>query len=327
MRHSIRAVVAGLLLLSSLSSCLNKETPVPAHDPGDVLTSAVSIGEDYKMQVYYSLKNNTVVGQNEKTVWDLGFETSADGWHIVLNSSKVMKVYVIDDTDFAAVSMADTSGKRALMDMPSGSLDSTAIGNWRTSNNIYIIDRGMSETGMHQGYVKFRIRSCNTSGFTIQFSSMEESTAHMVAIPKDEQYNFSFLSFNDGGKIVAVEPPKEEWDIAFSQYTHIYYDLDNMPYSVVGCLLNRHHTSAILLDSSQNNFQTVTLDKVTGVSLSSFINAIGFDWKAYTGTKYVINTNKTYILRDARGAYYKLRFVDFYKSGVKGNPAFEYQAL
>jgi hypothetical protein len=79
-RYGLLSLVAVL----SLSSCLNKETgltlpPAPPHVPGDVVVSSVAMGSDYKLQIFYNLEQNTIVGSNDFTAWDLGFETGASG--------------------------------------------------------------------------------------------------------------------------------------------------------------------------------------------------------------------------------------------------------
>ncbi len=76
-----------------LSSCKKDELPVPKHLAGNVITSTANLESTYKWQIYYDLETNTVVGQNPKALWDLGFETSTDGFHVILNTSKTMFVH------------------------------------------------------------------------------------------------------------------------------------------------------------------------------------------------------------------------------------------
>lgn len=316
-----------ILFLSSvmiLSSCVKEELPVPKHDPGNIITNSVNMGSNYKWQVYFNLKNNTVVGQNLKTIWDLGFETSSDGYRIILNSSKAMYAAKTNQTDFSLVT--DTVGFSAFknFDSPTGDMEQTAIGDWRLiPNQVYLIDRGYNEVGAHQGFRKIVIQSVDNYSYNIHFSQLNGSGETTLQIPKDIDYNFTFLSFTTSSTVM-VEPPKIDWDIVFTQYLEEL----STPYLVTGCLLNRYQTTAKA--DSIMGFNSINYDFALSQILSSNINVIGYDWKEYnfTTSSYLVFPNKNYIIQDQNGFYYKLHFIDFYNnSGIKGNPTFEFQKL
>ena len=306
------------------TSCTKKELPIPAHNPGNMITSTVNMEANYKWQIYYNLKTNTVVGQNLKTAWDLGFETSANGFHIVLNTSKAMFASNTGNTNFTAVTDTIGFAINKKWDEPSGNIDSTAIGDWRTTNNVYIIDRGYSETGTHQGFRKIQFQNVDVNKYTIRFAQLNGTGDVTLQINKDSTYNFMFLSFANG-QVVSAEPPKALWDLVFTQYTHVFYN-PTTTYLVTGCLLNRYNTWAIM--DSIIHFPQINFNSTFNYILSANINTIGYDWKTYTSGSYVINTKMNYIIKDSEGIYYKLHFIDFYNtSGVKGNPKWEVQQL
>jgi hypothetical protein len=306
-----------------LFSCQKEELPVPAHEPGNVITTSVNMNSNYKYQIYYDLSSNTIVSQNLKTSWDMGFETSSSGYRIILNTSKAMFARNTNNGNFTSVT--DTNGftNNKRWDAPSGNLDSTAIGDWRANNHVYVIDRGYSESGIHQGFRKIQFQSFDTKKYTIRFSDINGAGDVTMQIEKDSTYNFVFLSFDNG--IVKVEPPKSDWDLCFTQYLHIFYNPTN-PYLVTGCLLNRNNTLAIM-DSSKT-FSQIGYSDVGSHVLSPSINTIGYNWKLYNGATYITLTQMNYLIKDSEGYYYKLHFIDFYNtSGVKGNPKWEYQRL
>lgn len=316
-----------ILFLSSvmiLSSCVKEELPVPKHDPGNVITNTVNMGSNYKWQVYFNLKNNTVVGENLKTIWDLGFETSSDGYRIILNSSKAMYAAKINQTDFNLVT--DTVGFSAIKDFdsPTGNMEQTAIGDWRLiPNQVYLIDRGYNELGSHQGFRKIVFQSVDDYSYTVRFSQLNGSGETTLQIPKNNNYNFTFLSFTTSSTVM-VEPPKKDWDIVFTQYLEEL----STPYLVAGCLLNRYKTTAKA--DSITTFNSINYDFAFCQLLSSNSNVIGYDWKEYnfTTSSYLVFPNKNYIIQDQNGFYYKLHFIEFYNnSGIKGNPTFEFQEL
>jgi hypothetical protein len=230
-------------------------------------------------------------------------------------------------TDLNAVSFPDTVGFAAnkRWDAPDGCPDSTAIGDWREGQYVYIIDRGYNEMGQSLGMEKMQFTAVNDSSYSVRFSALDNAGATTLMIKKDSAYTFSFLSLDNGGNVVMAEPPKAEWDLVFTQYTHVFYD-PVMPYLVTGCLLNRYRTAAVL-DTGQD-FSQISYSSVGGKVLSSSVNTIGYDWKVFSGSTYTTNTKMNYIIRNAKGVYFKLHFTNFYSaSGAKGNPTWEYQQL
>ncbi|MES2591856.1 MAG: HmuY family protein [Bacteroidota bacterium] len=323
-KNSVSVVLFFVLLF--LSSCKKEELPVTAHDPGNVITSTVNMEASYKWQFYFDLKTNTVVGQNLKTSWDLGFETSAGGFHVVLNGSKAMFVRNTMNTDFLAIT--DTNGfiQNKKWDESSGNMDSTAIGDWRNTNNVYIVDRGYSESGVHQGFRKIQFQNVNALEYEVRFAELNGQGDSTLTILKDSTYNLAFLSFS-GNNVLMVEPPKVLWDLTFTQYTHVFYEETGItPYLVTGCLLNRYLTKAVM--DSSIAFSQMTLSSAIDYILIDEINTIGYNWKVFVNGTYVTFSKMNYVIKDAEGYYYKFHFIDFYNNlGVKGNPKWEYQQL
>lgn len=308
-----------------LSSCEVKELPVPLHDAGNVTTASIDMGASYKWQVYYSLENNSEVSKVAKTSWDLGFETGDNGYRIILNTAKFMFAYNTRQTDFAAVTdtLGFSHGKS--WDDPSGNLDSTAIGDWRNEGYVYVIDRGYDEAGTALGFRKIIFTSVSATEYVVKYARLNgagETTFHVM---KDNAYNFSFLFLTGSGAQVNVEPPKDQWDICFTQYTHIFYN-PTMPYLVTGCLHNRYYTSAAMENTIP--FLQLTFSNTYDYTFQSAINTMGYDWKTFSGTTYTTDPNKCYLLKNSAGHFFKLHFIDFYNTtGDKGNPKWEFQAL
>jgi hypothetical protein len=317
-------LIIWLLLVLSLQGCVPGETPIPVHDPGDVNTVSIDMGVDYTWLVYFDLKTNTIVERKMKPSWDLGFEASPEGYHVILNSSRIMAAYNTGKTDFSTVTIDDTLGKEQ-RDSPTGSLDSTAFGDWRNGNPVYLVNRGNDGTNL--GWAMVQILSVDEQQYTVRFSALDGSNEQTVTVPKDDNYNFTFLSLTTGAT-VSVEPPKRDWDVVFTSFMHLYYHLGRLPYMVTGCLLNRYNTAAAV--DTVNEFSAISFDNIANYSFSTDINTIGFDWKTYSfnaGT-YMADPSKNYIVRDSEGLYYKLHFIDFMStSGEKGHPKWEYQQL
>lgn len=313
-----------LLCCCLLCACDREELPVPAHDAGDVVTSSVDLGADYRWQFYWDLKTLRVVSQNRKTAWDLGFECTASGYHVVLNGSKAMYAWPTGATDLAAVIDTIGLGDGKRWDVPSGNLDSTAVGDWRGAPQVYVIDRGYSETGSHQGFRKIMLQAVDAASFTLRYAALDGSGDTTVVIPKDSTYNLTFFSFAAGGSVVTIEPPKHDWDISFTQYLEILPER----YLVTGVLLNRFQTTAVM-DSSLD-FAAIDYDYAASLPRQSDLNTIGYAWKYYDfgAATYEVLSEMNYIVQDREGLLYKLHFIDFYdQQGIKGSPKWESQQL
>ncbi|HEX2898557.1 MAG TPA: HmuY family protein, partial [Bacteroidia bacterium] len=180
-----------ICLCCCLMACDRKELPIPVHSPGELETGLVHLGGDYRWQAYFDLETGNVVGQNLKTEWDLGFETQADGFHVVLNGAKAMYAWASGDSNLAT--FTDTTGFAAgkRWDAPSGNWDSTAIGDWRGQNEVYVVDRGYDEQGRHQGFRKLKVLQVNSTEFQIAYGELNGSI-DTLGIPKDSSYNLSF---------------------------------------------------------------------------------------------------------------------------------------
>jgi hypothetical protein len=191
------------------------------------------------------------------------------------------------------------------------------------NKNVYIIDRGYNENGSKIGFKKLQILQVDSIKYKIRYANLDGSSDLTLEITKNNSYNFTFFSFNTNSTII-IEPPKSEWDIVFTQYLEAL----STPYLVTGVLLNRYNTYATM-DSSKT-FSEITYDYAITKTLSSNINTIGYNWKEYdfNTSSYIVFPKMNYIIKDNKGYYYKLHFIDFYNSlGTKGNPKWEYQKL
>lgn len=318
-----------LILLSIIVffvSCEKKELPAPAYDRGDALTVEIEMTSNYKNQVWYSLSENKVVSANLKSAWDLAFESSANGTHVFLNGSKSMRVYKTNFTSLAMVT--DTAGLEAngKADMPSGNTDSTGIGDWQTTNTVYIVNRGYNENGQLQGFYKLKINTVSASAFSIEYGDIFGTQTYQQTIVKDPGYNFIYFSFATNQQ-VTIEPAQAAYDLCFTQYTHIFTN-PLQYYLVTGVLNNTHNTRITKI--TDRPFAEITINDTLGRVFGSNRNVIGYEWKSFdlNSNLYTVNPALCYIIQDSKGFYYKLHFIDFYNtSGIKGYPKFEFKKL
>ena len=190
-------------------------------------------------------------------------------------------------------------------------------------DQFYIIDLGYSYDGTHLGFKKLKILSLSDNEYNIEFESLDGSNAIITSITKNSLYNFSFFSF-ETNNIVEIEPKKNDWDLVFGQYAHLFEP--TFPYLVTGVLSNRNGVEvAEVFDKS---FEDIQYSDVSEYYFSDHINIIGYDWKTYNGASYTVDITKNYIVKTTEGLYFKIHFIDFYnQQGDKGSPMFELSSL
>ncbi len=317
----------------TLTSCFKDDGYVIEPIPIQEVKIPYSIYED---QVYFRLSDTAIVSHNNYAAWDLGFESSASGYHIILNTSKFMYAGNTESTDFSAI----TSNTASLMlfDRSSGSPDSTAIGNWGDFSNplnpifpknVYIINRGVDELGNSFGFKKIVFEKLENNSYYLHYSNLDNSDEHFYQIPKDNLVNHVQFSFDNGGNTTAQQPNKADWDILFTKYSTILFDDNGVPtpYLVRGAYINKGLSVA---KDTITDFYSIGINSVGNYSFSTKQDAIGFDWKDYIGEKYIVKPYFTYIIKDNKNNYFKLRFTGFYNNienhpnyGEKGFTSFE----
>ena len=312
-----------LVVLIVFSSCEKEELPVLPHDSGDIVSQQIELGQDYRYQVFYDLGTNVVVSQNLKTDWDLGFESSNQGYHIILNSSTYSALSYVEDNSFDDI--IATNNLDWFWDNPNGVLDSTAFGDYRALDGFFVIDRGYNIDGSLRGYKKIIIDSVTTEHYLIRYANLDNSDLYTLQVDKNVNVNFTSFSFSDNA-IVNIEPNSSDWDLLFSQYTHLYSDTTIPSYLVMGVLSNNLN---IAIDTV-NNFEDISYDMISNYMFNNDRDNIGFNWKEYdlTAGEYTVFPEINYIIQDVELKYYKLHFLDFYNNqGIKGYPKFEVQEL
>ncbi len=125
------------------------------------------------------------------------------------------------------------------------------------------------------------------------------------------------------------EPPRESRDLVFTKCAHVFYQPEPRPYSVNGALSNPGLVGAAEFNNLP--YELIGREAASALELNARPDAIGYDWKTciLQESLYIVDSSRSYIVRDAAGFLYKLRFTDCYdpETGDKGSPAFEFQRL
>jgi hypothetical protein len=329
-----------IIILIAISSCFKEDEKIPPYDRGDRTTVLIELTQNYKYQVYYSLDQNTVVSTNDKNSFDLAFESTQEGSHILLNTANFVLAAATTETQIENVTSQD--GLDLKFDPSSGNLDSTAIGNWITINNtdtiysglVYVIDRGYDELGNLLGFRKIVFDSLVGKTYYFRYANLNSTNLTAASVTKAEGVNFVYYSFvNEPGQ-VQPEPPFDSYDLLFTQYTTLLYtnEGDPYPYLVTGVLLNRFETYVAF--DSIHHFDSISMDMAQNMAFTKQNDRIGYNWKDVVGdvesgqVSYIVNPEWNFVIKAQDGFYYKMRFIGFYNDlGEKGYPTFEYQRM
>ncbi|MBS1590131.1 MAG: HmuY family protein [Bacteroidetes bacterium] len=321
-------VILIFILITNIA-CQKKESPIPLPPAGTAEISNVNMGEDYANQVYFNFSTGKVVLTSPVLSWDIALESSAEGYHVFMNGGKDVSLYNTHSTDFAAINesnaynVADTAWG---FDNPSGLPNSTYAGDWEkdrvSKNEVFILKYNDGS------FKKFVLKSVSDTNYTILFGEINSKTSSSISIPKDSSYNYAYFNF-ETNQIAHPEPPRNSYDLVFTRYRYIYYNLDNTRYSVTGALLNPYGTSGVA-DSSIRFVNILFTSPLVQQPFSNHRDVIGFNWKDYnfTTAHYDTKPANVYVVKTQSGAYWKLHFLDFYNaSGQKGSPTFEYERI
>lgn len=318
MRTTWSVGLCGVLLFSA---CLKDELPAPTQPRGEGRSVQVCMGSGYQDQLWVDLGTGTVVATNAKTAWDLAFESAPGGWHVMLNGSRLMTAWNLGAVDIEQAHDTNGMALARRIDAPSGDPDSTAFGDWRGASDVYVIDRGYNALGQSLGLMKLRMTSVSGSAYVFECAGMDGTGLQSISVAKDASRSFTYFSFTTG--VLPIEPETGAWDLVFTQYTHQFYD-PFLPYIVTGVLSDRGHVRVARLITT--DFSAVALSDTLDHPFSTRRDAIGYDWKTYSfvSSSYTVDASIVYLIEDAEGYFYKLRFLDFYSDqGVVGCPLFE----
>ena len=323
-----------LLMFSLLAYSCFKEDERAVPYPGEIITIRDSV---QKHQSYFDFESGNVIRFNMLNAWQLGFESTPDGWHIVTNSGDGWFMFNTGLTD-AGIIPEMPDNLKGLYDVQHAYPDSTATGAWVTfdagtpsyTGNIYLL--GQYENGSFDNLKQIVFLEISEDSYRFSYHDEMNGNADTVVIAKENNVNFVYYSFNQN-KQVNLEPEKASYDMVFGSY----YDMATnfgitMPYMVGGALLNIWETSATL--DTMHNYDDITYEIASAFEYTSQRDIPGFRWKTVTvdvsgggAATYAVKTNYSYIIHTAQGNFYKMRFLSYSLDGRSGYPQFEYRLL
>jgi len=290
--------------------------------------------------VFVNFRRN-VQTQVRRDSWDLAFY-NGDEFRAILNYASVATARGIDKFDLLQVGAQDTIGMSlaistadpttvALFDDVSGDINKTVFGNISaiaSENRVFIVNRGTGGGIPARAWKKIRILQ-NGNGYTLQHANITDNTFQSINISKDDDYNFIFFCFDRG--IVQVEPKKQNWDIVWTGGINVTTAAGGVvPHYFADQVFINHHGNVSVAQVMTANiaWADINATHLATLQFSPDRNIIGTSWRSARGTIGVF-ADRFYVVKDAFGNYYKLRFLNFHSNdgGVRGFPNIEYQLI
>jgi len=278
-------------------------------------------------QSWFDFEKEVVTHVNPVTGWELAFESSSEGWRILVNSGADWFIHNTGNNDLAdeAQMPAKLTG---LYDIQSLWPDSTAIGNWTMHAHVYLLAR--YKNGSFTDHKKIRFLGYTTNSYIFYYE--DEFRADTVLINKDQETNFSYFSFQQQIQVYP-EPAKPDYDIVFTSYfdTPTLFG-QTIPYKVAGVLINPWNTRGAI--DSIRSFEEISLETIAGLNFTEKRDFPGFNWKDVVvdisgggSATYNVKTHYNYIIHTSQNNYFKLRFLSYTLDGRTGFPRFEFSKI
>lgn len=310
-------------------------------------------GINYANAVLVDMSANVTDVYDRKN-WALGFYSGSE-FRVVMNHAFQMLSTVSAKADINAVTVEDAQASRlyqfnaftpsedgsalTLADSFNGALTGTAIAEVSAtdaSNLVHFVVTGNGSLNDVTTWYKIRVLR-NGTGYTLQYAKVGATTFTSVNIAKDANYNHIFVSLDKGSDgLTVIEPVKKNWDIQWSYSTALSSPSFNTPYWVQDFIaINNHagvkvatvvNADAATATTAYNNFTEANL---TGLTFVSDRDAIGTKWRSTQPATGIFHQN-FYIIQDAEGNYYKLKFKTMGvggDGGERGRPVIQYELV
>lgn len=159
-------------------------------------------------------------------------------------------------------------------------------------------------------YKKVFLKECAyDTSWNFIISNLDNTDSFNVKFLKKTYPNKLFVYYNAStNELIDREPLKTDWDLLWTKYvTYVTSPMGNGYYPVTGVLSNPD------VITEQNNGRKC--NEVWLINRSSKVNpsisAIGYDWKSFTGTSYVVTDTFVYFIKAQNGKTYKMTFKGF----------------
>jgi Secretion system C-terminal sorting domain len=298
------------------------------------VSETISIQPGYTNQVFYSM-NAGEVSNITNTDWDIAFQLRGFAASILVNSKNNVKLWKAnkDISQWGSMMSSDSTGvvnnpAYELMNSDT-SWDFGAFNRTNDPNNAFDLGWGTYDFVTHiisgdsvyfikvgpTDFRKIKIESLASGTYNFRFANLDGTNEIIVALAKSA-FQGKFFAYYSLVNNVSIdrEPIYNAWDLTFCQYLAI----DPVVYKVTGVLSN---DSVFVEKAYPVDVNTATAG---ANATSEFMNAIGYDWKAYDLNlmSWIISDSLVYFVTDRQNAVWKVVFTGF-DGATTGNYYFD----
>ncbi len=284
----------------------------------------VSNGAGYNQQVYYTIASGSST-QISNDTWDLGFSALGQmdaGIHLNESSATsqmpALELYLANTGDFSValnevdlterIYNPETSWEQGALNMPAVASNPFDMG-WGLYNPTTHIIEGNRVFGikLRSGiFKKFMIEQLSGSIYTLKIADLNSANPSTITLDKTNANGSPLLyySFSTG---IANNVPAN-WDLVFERYSSPVFDGTNfVPYTVLGVLSGKGVSAA---KATGINPQNVSFGSFQD-SMTTDMDRIGYDWKSFSGTNWVLPSDVAYFIKTQDNHLWKVVFIDF----------------
>ncbi len=275
--------------------------------------------------------------------WDLAFYNGTE-FSVRINNFAGAAVKATEYTELSQVSSStfDVSslglgmgeGSLDMIDDFSGNLSGTAIATvaeTAAENKVYVLSTRGGLAPQAEDVYKIRVTRSAAGGYTLEYALLNAAEAQQKQIDKHEEHNFQFLSLRSGNEVTA-EPVKTDWDFVWS-YSMYATSMGGpaIPYPFSDLVFINHlaGVSAAEVMTESVSYADFSETNLGTVEFKGERNVIGSSWRvtaAPGGSTAGVRQDRFYVIKDASGNIYKLKFNSFISGdgGTRGYPELEY---
>lgn len=299
-----------------------------------VVIDTVAVGASYANQKWYSLQNDEQ-GSAPKNNWDIAFDASGFGASILINSVTGTTLWGYPGGDTSKWSTLDTTGITTWMKRWNSDTSwvDGAFNRYANASNPVDLDWGIYSTITHfvtgdslyviklasGTYKKLWIQQLASGTFTFRYANLSGTSDTTVLFAKSTYTNKNFGYYSLQNNIALDrEPVNTSWDLVFGQYTAFIPS----PYTVTGIL----HNNGVRVAQVDTVGNATTYNNWSVHTFIPAINEIGYDWKTFNGSAYVIEDSLLYFVKTKSGDIWKIIPTGFGGSST-GNHIFSKEKL
>jgi hypothetical protein len=288
-----------------------------------MVTDSVSMGQGYANEIYYNMSEG-FVSSFQRNSWDFAIRTRVMSSSILTNDGTGVILYTYPKADTSGWATLDTTGMKSWKamyndpgDWENGAFSRNATGGldfgWGiyNTNSHFITGDSLFVMQLRDGSIRklwIEVKKAAEDIVSFRYAKIDGSEEQNITLDCNPYVSKDFIGYSlITNEIVDYQPYRSSWDILFTKYMSVQPGESGKDtvYPVTGVLNNDEVYS--------EKFVNVPAE-FTGYNpdgWDSTRSSIGYNWKSFTGSGYVIADSVAYFVKTKAGDVYKLVFTKF----------------